>query len=180
MNKLNGRTLYPNGDTVVTMEYLYEHVLSGGDVSDVCLTEEDFNSEEVKSYNKKYPLDRPRLLSPSPALSAEWVIPSHFKNLDLEQHVTDCLRRELKSNPMSAERVKKRIYRVKMELRIWDERGLNDLLKTLVYIVSTFRENNIVWGTGRGSSCASYVLYLIGIHQVDSVKYGLDVGEFFR
>jgi len=46
--------------------------------------------------------------------------------------------------------------------------------------VNIFEENKVVWGTGRGSSCASYILYLIGIHQVDSVKYDLDLGEFFR
>jgi DNA polymerase III alpha subunit len=180
MNKLNGRTLYPDGDSIVSKEYLYEHVLDGGSVADVCLDEEDYNSEEIKTYNRKYPLDRARIKTSVKPLSTEWNIPEEYKNLNIKQHVMKCLERELKERPLSTEKIKKRIYRTKMELRIWKERGLDDLLRTLVYIVSTFEENDIVWGTGRGSSCASYVLYLIGIHQVDSVRYGLDVGEFFR
>ncbi len=54
------------------------------------------------------------------------------------------------------------------------------LLKTMKYIVDTLRENNIVWGVGRGSSVASYVLFLLGVHKIDSVKYDLPIEEFFK
>ena len=60
------------------------------------------------------------------------------------------------------------------------KRDLVNLLKFLVYLVDIMRENNIVWGVGRGSSVASYVLYLIGIHKIDSIQYGLDWHEFMR
>ena len=55
-----------------------------------------------------------------------------------------------------------------------------DLLFCLKYIVDTLRENNVVWGVGRGSSVASYVLYLLGVHKIDSIKYNLDWREFLR
>jgi DNA polymerase III alpha subunit len=55
-----------------------------------------------------------------------------------------------------------------------------DLLKYLKYLVDTMRENKIVWGVGRGSSVASYALYLIGVHKVDSIKYQLDINEFLK
>jgi DNA polymerase III alpha subunit len=42
------------------------------------------------------------------------------------------------------------------------------------------RKNKIVWGVGRGSSVASYVLFLIGIHKVNSLKYNLDIKEFLK
>ena len=48
------------------------------------------------------------------------------------------------------------------------------------YIIDTLRENNIVWGVGRGSSVSSYMLYLIGVHKVDSIKYNLNINEFIR
>ena len=54
------------------------------------------------------------------------------------------------------------------------------LLKYLKYLVDTMRENKIVWGVGRGSSVASYVLYLIGVHKIDSIKYELDIKEFLK
>jgi DNA polymerase III alpha subunit len=50
----------------------------------------------------------------------------------------------------------------------------------LIYIIDTMRKNNIVWGVGRGSSVASYILYLLGVHKVDSVKYNLHIEEFLK
>jgi len=55
-----------------------------------------------------------------------------------------------------------------------------DVLHVMKYIVDTLRANNILWGVGRGSSVASYVLFLIGIHKVDSIKYNLPIEEFFK
>ena len=62
----------------------------------------------------------------------------------------------------------------------FDERGLLPLLKYMKYFVDQMNENNIVMGVGRGSSVASYVLYLLGVHKIDSIKYNLDYKEFFR
>jgi DNA polymerase III alpha subunit len=70
--------------------------------------------------------------------------------------------------------------RVNIELELYIQHGMFDLLYYLKYLVDTMRENNIVWGVGRGSSVASYVLYLIGIHKVDSIKYELDIHEFLK
>jgi len=70
--------------------------------------------------------------------------------------------------------------RVSEELEAFIKHGMLDLLFVLKYIVDTLRQNNIVWGVGRGSSVASYVLYLIGVHKIDSIKYNLDWQEFLR
>ena len=70
--------------------------------------------------------------------------------------------------------------RVTEELKLFAQHNMIPLLKYIKYLVDTMRENNIVWGVGRGSSVASYVLYLIGIHKVDSIKYDLDIHEFLK
>lgn len=70
--------------------------------------------------------------------------------------------------------------RVYLELNIYEERGLYPLLKHLIYLVDHFRRNGIVWGVGRGSSVSSFVLYLIGIHKVDPIKYDLDIKDFLK
>lgn len=72
------------------------------------------------------------------------------------------------------------ITRVNQELELFIQHGMFDLLFYLKYLVDTMRENNIVWGVGRGSSVASYVLYLIGVHKIDSIKYKLDINEFLK
>jgi DNA polymerase III alpha subunit len=70
--------------------------------------------------------------------------------------------------------------RVEEELTLFAQYNLIELLCYLKYLVDTMRSNNIVWGVGRGSSVASYVLYLLGVHKVDSIKYGLDIREFLK
>lgn len=97
-----------------------------------------------------------------------WLMPEEYKQMDIAQHVIDLC----KTTP--------EIQRAGEELLMFQERNLFNLLKYLKYLVDTMRANNIIWGVGRGSSVASYVLYLIGIHKVDSIKHNLDYREFLR
>ena len=75
---------------------------------------------------------------------------------------------------------KEQTDRVSEELEAFIEHNMLDLLFVLKYIVDMLQVNKIVWGVGRGSSVASYVLYLIGVHKIDSLKYNLDWREFLR
>ena len=77
-------------------------------------------------------------------------------------------------------KTEEQIERVNQELKLFIQHGMFDLLFYLKYLIDTMRENNIVWGVGRGSSVASYVLYLIGVHKIDSIKYKLDINEFLK
>jgi DNA polymerase III alpha subunit len=96
-----------------------------------------------------------------------WFIPDEYKTLDIKSYV-------LERTPTHA------IDRVNEELNLYDKYNIIDVLKVCIYIIDTLRKNNIVWGVGRGSSVASYVLYLIGVHKIDSIKYELDINEFLR
>ncbi len=70
--------------------------------------------------------------------------------------------------------------RVHQEMDLYEERDLIPLLQLMMYLVNQFRENDVVWGVGRGSSVSSFVLYLIGVHKVNSLKYGLVIEEFLK
>lgn len=70
--------------------------------------------------------------------------------------------------------------RVNLELELFINHNMYDVLHVMKYIVDTLRANNVLWGVGRGSSVSSYVLYLIGIHKIDSIKYKLPIEEFFK
>ena len=72
------------------------------------------------------------------------------------------------------------LQRCGQELLLFQERNLFDLLKYLKYLVDVMRDNNIIWGVGRGSSVSSYVLYLLGVHKINSMYYDLDPLEFLR
>ena len=70
--------------------------------------------------------------------------------------------------------------RVSQELELFSQYGMINVLFYCKYLVDTMRANNIVWGVGRGSAVASYVLYLIGMHKINSIKYELDINEFLK
>ena len=152
-------------------------VLSGLDVS--AIKEVSWN-EDFEKYNKalkKNFLDDNQLERLSNVgISVEefdknnqtnWLIPDEYKELDVKSYVLD-------RTPEHA------IERVNEELNLYDKYNIIDVLNVCIYIVDVFRKNNIVWGVGRGSSVASYVLYVIGIHCIDSIKYELDINEFLR
>jgi DNA polymerase III alpha subunit len=72
------------------------------------------------------------------------------------------------------------LQRAGEELLLFQERDMFVLLRYLKYLVDTMRENNIVWGVGRGSSVASFVLFLLGIHRINSLYYDLSIDEFLK
>ena len=98
-----------------------------------------------------------------------WNMPDEYKTMDIEQWLRE------QTPPWDPQST-----RLEEELEAFKERNMLDLLRWLKYFVDTANENNIVWGVGRGSSVASYILYLIGVHSIDPIKYNLDWREFLR
>lgn len=97
-----------------------------------------------------------------------WHMPEQYKTLDIAQYIIDkCTTND-------------ELERVGSELILYQRYELFPLLRYLVYLVDTMRKHNIVWGVGRGSSVASYVLYLIGVHRINSITYDLDIREFLK
>jgi DNA polymerase III alpha subunit len=100
----------------------------------------------------------------------EWNIPQEYLERDIEQELMEIA---LQVSPEAVERVK-------LEFALYRERKMIPLLQTLLYVRDRMIEKNVIWGVGRGSSVASYVLFMMDIHEVDSLKYGLSIEEFLR
>jgi len=101
------------------------------------------------------------------ANQVDWFMPAEYKTMDIENFlVQNC--------------PKENYERLIEEIELFRQHNMTDLLRYLKYLVDTMREHNIVWGVGRGSSVASYCLYLIGVHKIDSIKYNLDIREFLK
>jgi DNA polymerase III alpha subunit len=98
----------------------------------------------------------------------QWHMPDEYKELDIAKWLLEQCKQPHE------------IQRVGEELLLYQERELFDLLKYIKYLVDTMKDNDIIWGVGRGSSVSSYILYLIGVHRIDSMYYNLDIGEFLR
>jgi len=140
----------------------------------------DPNDQEVAEFNKSAEqLGTPKLKEyTEPAVSitefddvlqSNWFMPDEYKTLDIEAWIWEQV------PPWDPEHT-----RVAEELEAFKERNMLNLLRWLKYFVDTCTANNVVWGVGRGSSVASYVLYLLGVHKIDSIKYNLDWQEFLR
>ena len=99
---------------------------------------------------------------------SQWFMPQAYRDLDIAQHVLS-----LCQEPAQ-------LQRAGQELMMYQERDLFDLLRYLKYLVDVMREHGIIWGVGRGSSVSSYVLYLLGVHKIDSLFYDLEPSEFLR
>ena len=97
-----------------------------------------------------------------------WYMPDGYKQLDIAEYV------------LSLCTTQEELQRCGVELLMYQDRNLFNLLRYLKYLVDTMKENNIIWGVGRGSSVSSYILYKMEVHKVDSMFYNLDVGEFLR
>ena len=97
-----------------------------------------------------------------------WFVPNEYKNMDIAKYVLDLCTND------------EELQRVGQELILFQERGMFPLLQYLKYLVDTMRENNIVWGVGRGSSVASFVLFLLGVHRINSLYYELSIDEFLK
>ena len=97
-----------------------------------------------------------------------WYMPEEYRNMDIAEHILGLCNTQAE------------LQRCGQELLMFQERSLFDLLRYLKYLVDTMVEHQVIWGVGRGSSVASYVLYKLKVHRVDSMYYDLDPQEFLR
>jgi len=101
--------------------------------------------------------------------TSTWNMPNEYRQLNVRDFI-------LSKHKLNMEQ----IARLDMELVEYEKRNLLDLIRFLIYFIDVVKQNNVIYGVGRGSSVSSYVLYLIGIHRIDSFKYNLDIKEFLR
>jgi DNA polymerase III alpha subunit len=99
---------------------------------------------------------------------SQWFMPKEYLDMDIAQWL------------LGQCKTPEQLQRVGEELLLYQDRDLFNLLRLLKYLVDVMRKNGVVWGVGRGSSVASYVLYLIGVHRVDSIYYDLPIEEFLK
>ena len=167
--------MFLEADDLVTMLYRDPNL----DVNEFEISDPQEYNNAVKQLHLKLPqLQQPRLDTTQwltqeqfdAAHQADYFIPKEYEEID----VMDYLSQKLVDKPQKA------IDTVITEYKAFSDLDMIPMLRYLIYLVDVMRKNNVVWGVGRGSSVASYVLYLIGIHKVDSIKHNLDYREFLR
>ena len=99
---------------------------------------------------------------------ANWYMPQKYYELNVLQWLLDkCQNNEEKK-------------RVEQEYLLFEKKKFIKVLQFLIYFIDTLRAKNVVWGVGRGSSVASFCLFLIGVHKINPLQYDLNITEFLR
>jgi len=148
-----------------TTEQLVEGILRHGpDILSYCQTSEDIQQYLSRVNDERLDYPKPKTLD-----SNHWFIPTEYQEMDIEDWVRE------QTPPWDPQH-----SRVTQELELFRKHEMIPVLKAMKYIVDTLRANNVVWGVGRGSSVASYVLHIIGVHKIDSIKYNIPIEEFFK
>jgi DNA polymerase III alpha subunit len=147
-----------------TEQDLIDSVLKfGPEILEHCLT-----SSDISKYLEKLSAERLEYPRPKKDIdTATWFIPAEYQIIDIEEYLVQQCPTE-------------NYTRLVAELELYHQNNMMPVLRAMKYIVDTLRKNGIVWGVGRGSSVASYTLFLLGVHKIDSVKYDLPIEEFFR
>ena len=163
-----GRIIYSTDDAI---RLLYANPEL--DLTKLLITDtEQYNTSIAQLYSELDKLNFPKYeRDPTEFHSTNqqnWHMPDEYKQLDIAKWLLD-------QCTCDAE-----LQRVGEELLLYQERNLFELLKFLKYFVDICKRNNQVLGVGRGSSVASFVLYLLGVHRVNSLYYDLDIHEFLR
>jgi DNA polymerase III alpha subunit len=147
-----------------TTEQLIQGVLKHGpNILEHCVSHADLTLYTDRIYAEKlqYPIP------PNTIDHTDWFIPKEYKTFDIEEFLHD-------QCPI------KNRDRLNKELELFRQHDMIPMLRTMKYIVDTLRANNVIWGVGRGSSVASYVLHIIGVHKIDPIKYSIPIEEFFK
>lgn len=171
------RILWCDGDSSMSSNRIAELLLAGKPITNIFPLEIDKNVKQFNLYTNKHLT----LKTDVRPCDTEYRIPQSFLTVKLEKFFLKKLNEVIIRDDITDEQeIEVRIARVIKEVKLFQQYNIENLIRATLYIVETFELHNIVWGTGRGSSCACYCLYLCGLHDVDSVLYDLELTEFFR
>jgi DNA polymerase III alpha subunit len=175
--ELNDRILRFDGVSIVSPEQVNSLFLQQIHPSNIRVSEE---TAEIVQYNSFVTeVEKLKVLMNEPIkFKYDWQLPQEFCTLDTRDFVIKAFEKKLPSLNYNDAEIEEAIDRLSTELDYFEKFGLNNLLRTIIYILNVFQKTNQIWGVGRGSSCASFVLFLLGLHVVDPIKFSVPIEEF--
>lgn len=166
MIDLDDRILLNNGTSIVTDGYAVRKLVDTGSIPNhikvAKSTDSDLYDLIYRSNISINDID-------------ESVSPEIFCDEDYETLINNIIskRRDDTEESLHTDRVEK-------ELEFFINSDNMPLLCSIEKLIGRFKEDNIVWGVGRGSSCASYVLFLLEVHDINPIKYDISFTEFSK
>lgn len=172
------RALRSDGVSVVDPGDLVELLLLGVEPSKIRVT---YQSDDVRRFNEQVDGERLEIDNDPPApLDFTWNLPEKYLTSDLLDILAERFTPLWQELDYSPEEEAQGLQRLVEELEQVQKFGMEHLIRTVIYVIDRFREEGVIWGVGRGSSCASYLLFVIGLHSVDCLRYQVPASEFFH
>jgi DNA polymerase III alpha subunit len=139
----------------------------------------DVVTPDVEAYNKLQPREKRIGLKQScGTIKTDWLPDvSSITWQDVEDYVF--ARHDAITTGMdSAERAKREERLANEYITFSKNPTYQMMLKTMLFVVLTLEDQKVTWGVGRGSSVSSYLLYVMGVHDIDSFEYDLQLSDF--
>ena len=172
---LSDRIITDRGEVVARYGLLLDRLMSRKSLAG--LLAEDH--PDVRRYNHRsdkgeIPIwtDTEEIDGPDPE-TYTWTFPETYQDLDVAELAWEMLDHLGLTTEVYRERLQ-------AELQAMEERDMFPFVRCLLYVCETLREHGVVWGVGRGSSCASLVMFVLGVNRVDPVLYEIPMREFFK
>jgi len=165
------------GEMIFSESDLIDLIMQGRDSASLnnMIVDQTVNLENVATFLERVPVFINENLHHNETIDQfhkscqqNWHMPDEYKTLDIAEYVLGLCKNEAE------------LQRCGQELLLYQERDLFNLLRYLKYLIDTMTQHQLIWGVGRGSSVASYVLYKLGVHRIDSMFYELNIEEFLR
>ena len=172
--KLGNRVIDKQGNIVyfddALIELMYENIIP----KDILFPEnnkdvEKFNQFSYKNFDDLY-YKLPDKIKSLDERKETWFYPEQYDQINLEEYFNNLV----KDYPQSYK------DRVIEELKLYKEKGMEKFLRFCLYFSDMIKEKDFRVGVGRGSSSASLLLFLLQIHLIDPIKYGLDIKELLK
>ena len=176
---LNDRVLRFDGVSIIDAEMVAHCLMSGIRPVQLRVTNDSWELSQFNAHVSVEDEIKPATEEPI-NLDFRWKLPDEYMKMDLWTRFADAYaakERDLKYDVVEEDRA---LARMEMEYEEIKKRGMIEFMKTIIYVLDVFREKGVVWGVGRGSSCACYLLFILGLHSVDCIKYNVPMGEFFH
>lgn len=177
--QLNGRKLWHDGSITVAPESLMKRLELGKSIRGYFV---ERMTPEIERFNRLVRKEDRIIVEENHIVihNYDWNIPEKYKEMNVVEYVLKKFYEIARKENLSMTEISIRLGRIEEELTLFIDFDLVEVLLLMVYIIDTFKENNVVWGVGRGSSVSSYVLYVLEVHDIDSVKFELDIGDFLK
>ena len=173
MIKLKNRTILNDGTVICTEAAAVDILYQGNDLSGVILDNEQLVTE-FNNANQRLDQDFETIFSSKTSNLQNidwyslWLTPKEYQNINVQEYCLSKCTTNVQRN------------RVILEIELFEQRNMIPVLRHLIWMVDHMRQNKILWGVGRGSSVASYILFLIGINRIDPLRFNLDIREFLK